>query len=247
MTIKSYSGDIVSFSDVHLGWERCNKKRFNQFLDYLHCDKDLGYIVALGDILDYWRRDDAGVTFENADTIHKLIELGEKRRITWVLGNHDWHLTTFHDHEYPFEFPEKLVIKTKDQNYRFVHGHQFDPVQFPFLFEPLCQKTNDSWGSTISNLWDASSLVKEVCGNLLLRVNKPRYSAMMATPQERGNIKVVEENAKNSVRDNEYLIYGHTHNPYVDDQSKTANCGSWVNRNNTYVRISNGKIKLEEF
>jgi UDP-2,3-diacylglucosamine pyrophosphatase LpxH len=55
---------------------------------------------------------------------------------------------------------------------------------------------------------------------------------------------VAEKSA--GLADDEFLVYGHTHEPFV--RKDVANAGSWVSdaeRSNTYLIIQNGKVKLQ--
>lgn len=80
--------NTVFISDVHLGTNRCNIKKFNRFLSNLQTDK----LVMVGDIIDIhclekyntrWRK-------EHTDAIHKIIELANNgTKIIYILGNHD--------------------------------------------------------------------------------------------------------------------------------------------------------------
>ncbi len=250
--MKSRSPEIIVVSDMHLGSKKTHKKEFNKFLDYLKDEKDLEYFIINGDGLEFWGRDDAGVTLENADTIHKLMELNKSRKIYWIPGNHDYHLRNFRGHYYPFKFPLELVIKTSKIDYRFLHGYQFDPTEFEFLFDALCYTTNDSRGEMLYDAWKRFIRTRKFIEKFLLQPFYPKFKSdikrMIRTPEERGIVDIVEENAKNSVKENEFLIFGHTHKGFVDNYSRIANSGAWFgNAPNTYLRIKRGKVKLEEF
>ncbi len=39
---------------------------------------------------------------------------------------------------------------------------------------------------------------------------------------------------------------GHTHNPYIDEASKTANCGNWI-KDSTYIAIDGDEVQLKRF
>jgi UDP-2,3-diacylglucosamine pyrophosphatase LpxH len=44
---------ILVLSDVHLGYERCNKQAFSNFLDK-YDSGDIDHMVFLGDLFDFW-------------------------------------------------------------------------------------------------------------------------------------------------------------------------------------------------
>ena len=46
------------------------------------------------------------------------------------------------------------------------------------------------------------------------------------------------------------LIFGHTHQPFINDEENVVNAGCWVNDetpSNTYVELSGGKPRLFVF
>ncbi|MBE0525038.1 MAG: metallophosphoesterase [Methanosarcinales archaeon] len=76
---------IVVASDVHLGYEKCNKADFLEFLD--RCDSaSIDHLFLLGDILDFWRRNNARAVLENNEIIEKIAELNV-RNIHYIVGN----------------------------------------------------------------------------------------------------------------------------------------------------------------
>ena len=65
---------ILAVSDVHLGYQESNRRDFLSFLKEV-C-KPLGpddHLVLLGDILDFWRRNNVTVAIEN-QLIFKTLE-----------------------------------------------------------------------------------------------------------------------------------------------------------------------------
>ena len=81
---------IIVVSDVHLGCQSSNKKEFMQFLEM--CDTpEIDHLVLLGDILDFWRRNNAHVIVENSDVLEKIGHLKAKK-IHYVVGNHDYYI-----------------------------------------------------------------------------------------------------------------------------------------------------------
>ncbi len=57
----------------------------------------------------------------------------------------------------------------------------------------------------------------------------------------------VERRACSSVKEEEVLVFGHTHRPFMNKSENVVNSGSWVLDapvHNTYVRIEAGKPRL---
>jgi UDP-2,3-diacylglucosamine pyrophosphatase LpxH len=74
---------------VHLGYEACNKEAFKSFIK--QASKDLGpddHLVLVGDILDFWRRNNVAVALESQDVLLELQSL--KAKVHYVAGNHDY-------------------------------------------------------------------------------------------------------------------------------------------------------------
>ncbi len=77
-TISANNGQHLKLkivSDIHLGYKNADKDAFNRFLDSLQDDTETTDLVLLGDIVDMWRRDAAGVFLENWDIVQKIINL----------------------------------------------------------------------------------------------------------------------------------------------------------------------------
>ena len=94
---------VVVTSDHHLGYANADKTAFNAFLDNLSQESDVTHMVLLGDVVDMWRRDAAGVFLEQHDTVAKLLALKSKGvQVFYVAGNHDYHVLDLHNPAYPF-------------------------------------------------------------------------------------------------------------------------------------------------
>ena len=112
---------IIAVSDVHLAekaddWQvQEDDKKFADFLDYLASGplKDGGELVLLGDIFDLWRRDFVNALIECESIVSRLIDLGRKANVHYVVGNHDYHMLRmcelFSD-KYPFRVSKDLRL-----------------------------------------------------------------------------------------------------------------------------------------
>ena len=117
----------VCVSDVHLGYRHCRREAFLRFLEALAGWREVGRLVLLGDIMDMWRRDMAGVVLESAPVLSRLVALSSRIRVYYVAGNHDYHLGGLRNFNYPFSFSRKLTLREGGVVYRFSHGYEFDP------------------------------------------------------------------------------------------------------------------------
>jgi UDP-2,3-diacylglucosamine pyrophosphatase LpxH len=80
--------DTVFISDVHLGTNRCDTKKFISFLDNLKTKK----LIMVGDIIDIQCLEKYNTRWKKEHTVavHKILELGKNgTKIVYILGNHD--------------------------------------------------------------------------------------------------------------------------------------------------------------
>jgi UDP-2,3-diacylglucosamine pyrophosphatase LpxH len=221
--------------------------------------------VLLGDIVDMWRRDAAGVFLENMDTICILKDLKKKINVHWLAGNHDYHLLKLKNraphYNYPFEFHETLELVDGDHTYWFMHGYEFEygnELKFirPIL-EMLCHVMSDAEGVPEDELWVEitklmSDLHYSVFSKHLEGENlKIIHRSLQDSPEERleGKLEAVEKRAHDVIRDrsSHIAVFGHTHHPFINHREDLVNSGSWVTDaavHNTYVVLEGGRPRL---
>lgn len=146
---------IVVVSDVHLGYNRCNKEVFESFIeDFLEKEK-VEHLILLGDILDFWRRFSEGVIFENLEILSKLNNLNTKKY--YVIGNHDYSLYNLIRYkDLQFKFTKDLSLQSGDKKFRFIHGYQIEFENFLPIYEKLCEflcASGDKKGKILSDFW----------------------------------------------------------------------------------------------
>lgn len=249
----------IAVSDVHLGYTR-QKDDFKSFLDHVG-NRSATRLVIVGDFLDMWRRDMAGVVIESADVLTQLERLQTQgMKIDMIAGNHDYHIRILKREGYQFEFRESgFDVHEYGKVYSYYHGYEFDDFQVEAFFEPLCYTTDDV-GKQFSDFWSHLQRIASVgewIANILMKGERRRkYEAMLASPEERLKgkfsevrreaLRVREETAK------DILIYGHSHEPFVDESQTVANTGSWVKSEkyphyNTFLEISEDSIVLKKW
>ena len=250
---------IIVVSDVHLGYDKCNKMAFNGFLDEVaKCDVD--DVVLLGDILEFWRRNNVSVAFENEDILTKLQRLNT--RLHYVVGNHDnaiLKLSERFPQFYPFDVSKYLRLKSGGSEFYFTHGYELDVLAnlepmtieaYEQVSESLCQLTEAFFGSILSSLWSTLHVTFKRGEEL-----EARIASIIKPPQERREMDRIEQFATSKIKniflglkEDEKLIFGHTHRPFQNQE--VANPGSWVSdaiEQNTYIEIEDGKMKLKKF
>ena len=219
---------LIIVSDIHLGYKKADKDSFNRFLDSLQSDTETTDLVLLGDIVDMWRRDAAGVFLENWDIVQKIISLKQKMRVHYVAGNHDYHVLHMKGHSYPFSFTKNLKFTDGDHTYTICHGYEFDPQQKTALMEALCHV-----------MYDKTEEFTDIFG--VTKSPEKRLSQILGE---------VEHRACSTVKNGEILVFGHTHHPFINEAETVVNSGCWVADSpvyNTVVELSGGKPRLSIF
>lgn len=266
------NGKCIAVSDVHLGIEYSNRSKFIDFIADLGDDVD--HLVLLGDILDFWRRDPVGVLLENTDIIQKLMSLEPEKNVSYVVGNHDFHLIQFPRSYFGarFDLKRDLSLEYGGTKYRFIHGHQIENKQFDTLekyetfADALCM-AGDDVGMAADMIWEKigeeGGSILDIIRNFLgistdssntspkatLPWIKERIGQILLEPEER-MMKKYEKYAIELVNEKykgEFLIYGHSHDPHVTMEKKLANTGSWVKGSSDYLQIDEHGVVLKSY
>jgi UDP-2,3-diacylglucosamine pyrophosphatase LpxH len=246
---------IVAFSDVHLGYERADSENLMQFIKELQNRDDLGDVVIIGDFVDLWRRDVIGLEFELSKIVEELKVLQKTTEVHYVIGNHDFHMQYLEDHDYPFKPQPSLELDRFGYTIKFLHGHQCDPLQNflgPNTSEYLCWTLSDDIGEKKSWLWDMLTSRRKI------QLTKSDFSdnidSLMSPPEDVRRTKALAERfgtlsnfvdcLKAEFRitgKDEFIVYGHTHQPFIDLKKRVANTGSWIkgaSPSNTYFEFA---------
>lgn len=247
---------IIVVSDVHLGYGHANGELFTRFLDDV--GKSLGQqddFVLLGDIFDFWRRNNVAVVLENEGTVNRLEDLAAN--VHYVPGNHDFTFAKLATSGAgAFNVQKTLTLQDGGNRFSFMHGYQLEVLanlepltieEYEQLCVSLCQRTGDFIGDLLSFLWDNIHLSFK-------RGDKRRgmVQSIGAIPEKRRDMHKIDSLARSRVRDlflglgkGNKFVYGHTHRPFLE--GSVANTGCWVSdadEQNTYLRIENGEMRL---
>ena len=267
------NGKCIAVSDVHLGIEYSNRSKFIDFIDDLGDDVDR--LVLLGDILEFWRRDPVGVMLENIDIIQKLMSLEPGINVSYIVGNHDFHLIRFPQSYFGVKLDLKrdLSLEYGGTKYRFIHGHQLENKQFGTLekyetfADSLCM-AGDDIGRAADMIWEkigegeGKGGILDMIRNFLISIFssdpppkdslpwiRERIVEIMMEPEEL-RMKKYEEYAIELVNEKykgEFLIYGHSHMPCVKTEINLANTGSWVKGSSDYLEIDEHGVVLKSY
>lgn len=249
----------IVISDVHLGTELNNRDRFINFIENL--ENDVDHFVLLGDILDFWRRDPVGVLLENIDVIQKLMSLEPEINVSYVLGNHDFHLIRFPKSYFGsmFDLNYDLSLRYGETTYRFIHGYQLEYTRFGTLaaYEMFADEmcgAGDDVGRVADAVWKSVCEGGKIIDRIRNLIGRPNWVSELVgetvAPPDKRDLKKLEGYAAQLTTGRyagEFLIYGHTHEPFVKMEKNIANTGSWVEGSSDYLEIDAGGVKLKRY
>lgn len=259
---------MIAVSDVHLGYTQ-QKPQFLAFLDHL-VTKNLSHFVILGDFVDMWRRDNVGLLIENVDVFTRLETLQQRAvPVHIIAGNHDFLLRKLETlstakGQYHFHFHRSgCSIPGFDPSFRFYHGYEFDPIwkEACYLFDILCQssdKTGDQFEAFYKHLQKVWGFWKSLIKRFTKQTDKRKYRQLFLPPEQRLVYPDIRKEALSKLQalNGGKLIFGHTHEPFVNDAQTLANTGSWCQPTgargtklhyNTFLEISPNTIELKKW
>lgn len=258
---------IIVASDMHLGYDKCNREAFASFLNKCN-SPNIDHLVLLGDLLDFWRRNNAEIVMDDTygEIFNKLGNLAVKN-IHYIVGNHDYYMLRLNERyekEYstatvfPFKITHSLRLSDNGSMFYFIHGYELEVLlnlkpldieQYETFSDHMCF-AGDATGALANYTWD---VIKD------LELLKRKFDLDKA-PHKRENIDNIGKFAESKgaymllgMRPDEKLVYGHTHKPSINGDRTVANTGCWVNETaneqpqNTYVKISSGQMELKRF
>ena len=244
---------ILVVSDVHLGYEKCNKKDFCKFLDN-YKDKNIDHLVLLGDLFDFWRRKNSEIIIENEDILEKLSKLNAKN-IHYIVGNHDYYMLKLNercDNNFPFTVSKFLRLKDAEKTFYFIHGYEFEvlnlePItleEYEGFSEAMCFN-EDIVGGIEGDSWDLAQKAKSEIEETFNKVKEVFVkmesfkNQMKNDPRDRldslDETKKIYKFATSpgkyfllGMKPDERLVFGHTHGPFINKEKTVANTGSWI-------------------
>ena len=204
----------------------------------------------------------------NEQILSKIMELNKKTKVHYIIGNHDYTVINFlnnynknfQDNKYPVKISKACRLEEGNLKIFFIHGYEFEVIS---SFEPLtiedyekiciflCDRTGKLVGKKLSFLWDLFNNRLNIRRRSLFKIN-----SITKPPEERGknidNIKNMVESSTYrqlffGIRDDELLVFGHTHRPFKSLEKNVVNTGSWLKyatENCSYLKIKNEKIEL---
>ena len=199
------------------------------------------------------------------DILEKLRDLQtETRTVSYIVGNHDYHMIRRDDIK-DFRVYPHLVLPSGTTKYYFIHGYQFEYPNDIKIYEAFANALcfgGDIMGATVDFFWDlykeafyAVTMPKQWFYETFERSRKSPLERLTRKDMKRINdtIKEWRRENKDDIAD-KVIVFGHTHDPFVNENCGVANAGSWVDDPNypylqkyTYITIEDGTMKMESF
>lgn len=165
----------------------------------------------------------------------------------------------------PFRVSRSLRLRDDAGTVYFMHGYQLDVLA---NLEPLDIESYEKLSDHMCFGFDVTSGIASYLWDIIHgRGIQKKFLDLEKEPHKREivvngkTIKIIDEikklaNSKGAyillgMKPDDKFVFGHTHDPFMD--GTIANTGSWVNETsneesqNTYVKISNGKMELKRF
>jgi UDP-2,3-diacylglucosamine pyrophosphatase LpxH len=202
--------DTVFISDVHLGTNRCNTKKFLKFLKELKTKK----LVMVGDIVDIYclEKYNSNWTKEHTECVHQILNLANNgTKIVYILGNHEGGIRRYcnFQHKNFLMCDEYVHINSKGKKYLCIHGDKYSQyssgswkqIIFNWGYEFITPLS--MWLSKIFKFSLVYFLKNTIRGKKYIRQyeedivryakSRGKYSGVICGHIHHGNIKVIKD------------------------------------------------------
>lgn len=245
---------VLQISDIHLGYEWSNVDAFYTFITEEVPDIDPDLLVVSGDLFEFWRSSIENVFIDHQREIFELFSLADDSTDVIVLaGNHDYRFITSDE---PVEVADHVLFQSGGREFRVLHGHEYDPKNANnYTNEALCLTSEDT-GQIMSDIWDLwtgivpfNALINRVEFGMpgsvspagqIQHLNDPEA---LTKEESASRLNIIETAVEED--NEEFVLYGHTHNPTKSTQS--VNAGSFTGGRNNYVVVSEGDVELNKY
>jgi predicted phosphodiesterase len=195
-------------------------------------------VVLLGDTFEFWIREPAYTLIRYAKEVEMIREIMAPSKlryrngnIYYVWGNHDWHMSALPQDLWPGQ--ETCQI---DQ-YIFTHGFQFENREMYIAADKILYHLDEGTTGWLYKLWQWWA------GRTKKKFIKPP-GERLAEADHQGIWEAARDRQLDN-KDDRWVIYGHTHRPFIDHENRIANAGTWLN--GTYMEIDEDGPKLKEW
>jgi UDP-2,3-diacylglucosamine hydrolase len=232
-------------SDAHLGVDSEDRERLKEdtlieFLSLVHSRE--GSLFIVGDLFDFWFEYRAVIPRQHYRIVNKLYELRRSDiPITYVVGNHDYWIGNFFQHELGIDVVRNTLTTTIQGQRLFVaHGDGLTSGDFGYrlLKATLRNPVNITLFSLLHP--DIGIRIAQVASRLSRSNNVNSY-----VTTERHLFAYAKSMLEGPL---DAVILGHSHRPSLHTQAgKTyVNLGDWM-RHFTYARLRDGALTLHSW
>jgi UDP-2,3-diacylglucosamine hydrolase len=201
------------------------------------------WLILNGDIFDLWYDWKYTIIKAYFPVLKILADIREKGcRIVYISGNHDFWFNDFFPIQLQVELhQDAFVLETDKKKIYFTHGdlHTTNDSKYKLLRRVIRLPFTKQLFSIIHP--DLALAL----GKTLSRSSRFRMIAQKLQQQKKEGM---ERYAANLLKDYDYVIMGHTHEPCIVQMGKGiyANSGDWL-INHSYIKIIDGKLDLCTF
>ncbi len=215
-------------SDLHLGSKVSRAQTLSKFLKNFEFKK----LILLGDVFESL----------NFNTLNKndwellmyFSELAKKRKVRWIVGNHDKGLTDFFSSLTNIKIYNQYVWNYAGIKYLAIHGHQFDS----FLIH------NPVLGIMANKIYKFIQMI-DFADKRISRFIKQK---------SKGWLKVSNQVAEGAmlygkVKGADVVFCGHTHKSMqiIKKNIQYYNSGCWTDIPSTYITVDKLNIQIHKY
>jgi UDP-2,3-diacylglucosamine pyrophosphatase LpxH len=219
--------EYVIVSDIHLGSDVCQSKKFKDFLDTIQTQN----LIINGDLFDSW--DFRKLRKDHWKVLKKLRQLSDTTNIVWIRGNHDGSAEMV-GHLIGVDFVDEYIFTSGENKILVLHGDIFDNFisKYPRLtkFADIIYRFIQRFDKYHSTQYYYSNWAK-------------RSSKTYTRCSEQIAQRAIEY-ARSLKCD--AVICGHTHSllTILDREVQYVNSGCWTEIPCCYLSVNNGDIKV---
>jgi len=220
--------NTLIISDLHLGSEVSRPKAVLKFLKGFKFQK----LILLGDIFESLNFNSLGR--DDWDLLIYFSELSKKRKVRWIIGNHDKGLTNFFSSLTGIKTYNQYIWHHQGERYLAIHGHQFDS----FLV------SNPILGLIANKIYNFIQLI-DFSDKRISRAIKTKSKGWMRVSKQVANGAILYGRMQLV----KVVFCGHTHKAKKIKRKgiQYYNSGCWTDIPSTYITIDKGDIKIRKY
>jgi len=215
-------------SDFHLGSRVSRSVAIKDLLDHFEFKK----LILLGDIFESLNFNE--LTKNDWELLTLLTTLASKKKVRWVLGNHDKGLTKLFALLTNIKIYKQYKWKYRNIKYLAIHGHQFDN----FLVNKVVLST------VINQLYNFIQLIDFTDRRISRFIKRSSKGWLRISKKVASRAIIYARLQRVSV-----VFCGHTHKAMKMRRGKIKyyNSGCWTDTPSTYITLSGQKVEIHKY